>query len=91
MRKDDGVKQFTCPFIPAAVAAEVKDMPSLVPPSAPLQMRGKGTAYWYDMLGNRHGAQTYDNSEIRTPAAQGCYLLILNEENTRAAHRILVK
>lgn len=91
MRKDDGVKQFTCPFIPAAVAAEVKDMPSLVPPSAPLQMKGKGTAYWYDMLGNRHGAQTYDNSEIRTPAAQGCYLLILNEENTRAAHRILVK
>ena len=91
MRRDDGVKQFTCPFIPAAVAAEVTDMPSLVPPSAPLQMKGKGTAYWYDMLGNRHGAQTYDNSEIRTPAAQGCYLLILNEENTRAAHRILVK
>ncbi|MBR1473731.1 MAG: hypothetical protein IJ602_05675 [Paludibacteraceae bacterium] len=91
MRRDDGVKQFTCPFIPAAVAAEVKDMPSLVPPSAPLQMRGKGTAYWYDMLGNRHGAQTYDNSEIRTPAAQGCYLLILNEEDARAAHRILVK
>lgn len=91
MRRDDGVKQFTCPFIPAAVAAEVTDMPSLVPPSAPLQMKGKGTAYWYDMLGNRHGAQTYDNSEIRTPAAQGCYLLILNEENTRAAHRIVVK
>ena len=76
---------------PVPVAAEVTDMPSLVPPSAPMQVKGKGTACWYDLMGRQYSAQPYDNSEILTPASQGCYLLILNEENARASHRIIVK
>ena len=91
LTRNDGVKLFTCPFIPVPVAAEVTDMPSLVPPSAPMQVKGKGTACWYDLMGRQYSAQPYDNSEILTPASQGCYLLILNEENARASHRIIVK
>ena len=91
LTRNDGVKLFTCPFIPVPVAAEVTDMPSLVPPSAPMQVKGKGTACWYDLMGRQYSAQPYDNSEILTPASQGCYLLILNEENTRASHRVIVK
>ena len=91
LTRNDGVKLFTCPFIPVPVAAEVTDMPSLVPPSAPMQVKGKGTACWYDLMGRQYSAQPYDNSEILTPASQGCYLLILNEENARASHRVIGK
>ena len=91
LTRNDGVKLFTCPFIPVPVAAEVTDMPSLVPPSAQMQVKGKGMACWYDLMGRQYSAQPYDNSEIQTPASQGCYLLILNEENTRASHRVIVK
>jgi hypothetical protein len=91
LTRNDGVKLFTCPFVPAPVPVEVTDMPSLVQPSAPVQLKGKGTACWYDLMGRQYSAQPYDNSEILTPASQGCYLLILNEENTRASHRVIVK
>ena len=91
LRRSDGVKQFTCPFIPVAVAADVKDMPSLVPMSSQMPMKGKGTAYWYDMLGRRYSSEAYNDSEISTPSAAGFYLLVLQTENVRGTHHILVK
>ena len=91
LRRSDGVKQFTCPFIPAAVAADVTDMPSLVPPSTQMQIKGKGTATWYDMLGRQYSSQTYNDSEIRTPGTEGLYFLLLQNEQTRMIHRVMVK
>ena len=91
LRRSDGVKQFTCPFIPVAVSADVTDMPSLVPPSAPLTVKGKGTAIWYDMLGRQYSSQTYNDSEIRTPGTEGLYFLLLENEQTRTIHRVMVK
>ena len=89
--RNDGVKQFTCPFVPVAVAADITDMPSLVPMSSQMQMKGKGTAYWYDMMGRRYSSEEYNDSEISTPGVAGCYLLVLQTENLRGTHRILVK
>ena len=91
LRRSDGVKQFTCPFIPVAVSADVTDMPSLVPPSAPMQIKGKGTATWYDMLGRIHHSENYDSSAITTPSIAGYYLLVLQADDTRSAHRIVVR
>jgi hypothetical protein len=82
---------FTCVFVPAPVPAEVTNMPSLVPLNAPMQIQGRGTAYWYDMLGRRHHAQDYNDSEITAPNTAGWYLLILQGEHARESHRILVK
>ena len=91
LTRDDGVKQFTCPFVPVAVAADVADMPSLVPLSSQMQIKGAGTACWYDMLGRRYSSETYNDSEIATPAAPGFYLLVLTNPESRSAHRIMVR
>ena len=89
--RNDGVKLFTCAFIPQPVSADVTDMPSLVPPSAPLSVKGRGTAYWYDMLGRMHGSEVYDNSPIHAPATRGYFLLVLQDTNARSIHRVVVR
>ena len=89
--RNDGVILFTCPVFPEAVPADVADMPSLINTGAPLAIKGKGTAYWFDMLGRPYGAQPYDMSEITAPASQGYYLLVLQSEDTRTVHPILVR
>ena len=91
--RPDGTQVYTCPFIPTSVpeADYNNGMPSLVPPSASLPMRGKGTAYWYDVLGRRHLSENYNDSEITAPAAVGFYLLVLQSDNARATHHVLVR
>ena len=91
LTRKDGVKLFTCPFIPSPVSAEVTDMPSLVKPSSSLQMKGKGTASWYDLLGRRYSSEPYNDSEIRTPETEGLYLLVLQSNNARAAQHVMVR
>jgi len=90
-RTEDGVKLFTCAFIPTQVSADIQDMPSLVPPSAQLPMKGKGTAYWYDLLGRQYSSQAYDESAVRTPGARGLYLLVLQSDEARSIHRMMVQ
>ena len=70
LTRNDGVKLFTCAYIPSPVSAEVTDMPSLVKPSSTLQVKGRGTASWYDMMGRRYSSEQYNDSEIRTPDAE---------------------
>ncbi|MBQ3997776.1 MAG: hypothetical protein II644_00400 [Paludibacteraceae bacterium] len=91
LTRSDGVKLFTCPFVPAPVAADVTDMPSLVPPSSPLHISAKGTAVWYDALGRRHHSDQYDHSDIITPGTAGYYLLVLQSGNNRSIHQIVVR
>lgn len=91
LTRNDGKKQFTCPFIPVAVAADVTDMPSLVPLSSQMPMKGHGTASWYDMLGRKHYSENYDDSAIRTPGTEGLYLLVLQNEEARTIHQVMVK
>ena len=91
LTRNDGVKLFTCPFVPSPVSAEVTDMPTLVKPSSPLQIKGKGTASWYDMTGRRYSSEQYSDSEIRTPEAEGLYLLVLQTANARASQHVMVK
>lgn len=94
LTRKDGVKLFTCPFIPAQVPAEYTDMPvltSLVAPSSPMHVRGKGTAYWYDMLGRLYSSKAYDNSNIIAPSTAGYYLLVLRNGDTQTVHRIMVR
>ena len=91
LTRKDGVKLFTCPFIPTAVAADVTDMPSLVPLSSPMHISSKGTAVWYDMLGRVHHSEAYDHSDIIAPATAGYYLLVLRSAETRTIHRVMVK
>ena len=91
MRSGDSVKVFTCPFVPVEVAADITDMPSLVPPSAALPVKGQGTAYWYDMMGRQYESELYDDSDIHTPAEKGLYLLVLKNENARTTHRVMVR
>lgn len=99
LRRPDGVMVFTCAFIPEPVAAEITDMPSLVPLNAQIPLKGKGTATWYDMLGRRHHSESYDNSSITAPGAAGYYLLVLMPEDdtnpsnrqTVTPHRVLVR
>lgn len=91
LRRPDGVILFTCVYVPMPVAADVTDMPSLVPLSAPLHIKGKGTATWYDMLGRRYESYTYNDSEIRTPGAEGFYFLVLQNDQTRMIHRVMVR
>lgn len=91
LTRNDGVKLFTCAFVPVAVPAEVTDMPTLVPRSAPLSVKGKGTASWYDLSGRRYYSEAYDASQITAPGVEGYYLLVLQGEETRSIHRILVR
>ena len=91
MRKGENEKVFTCPFIPVPVAADVTDMPSLVPMSASLPVKGKGTASWYDMLGRQYSSEAYDDSSIRTPGTEGLYLLVLQNESARSIHQVMVR
>lgn len=91
LTRNDGVKLFACVFVPSPVSAEVKDLPTLVPPSEPMRIKGKGKAYWYDTLGRTHHMDTYDDSHITAPGTAGYYLLVLQEKDTRSVHRIMVK
>ncbi len=91
LTRPNGVKVFTCEFLPTKVAAEVIDLPSLVDPNAPMHIKGRGTAYWYDMLGRRHQTQPYDDSDITTPGAKGYYLLILQSDEARDVHSVMVR
>ena len=91
LTRNDGTKIFTCAFIPSPVAADVTDMPTLVPPASPMLIQGKGTAYWYDPLGRRFGAEAYDNSTITTPATTGYWLLMLQAEGARTIHPVMVR
>ena len=91
LTRKDGLKLFTCVYIPAPVAPEVTDLPSLVPLSAPLHIQGKGTAYWYDMLGRLHHSDAYDDSAITAPGTAGYYLLVLQSSASRSVHQMMVK
>ena len=91
LTRADGTQVFTCPFVPVPVPAAVTDMPSLVPPSASVHVQGKGTAFWYDVLGRRHLSENYNDSEITAPSAVGFYLLVLQGDNTRRTHHVLVR
>ena len=91
LTRNDGVKLFTCAFIPAPVPAEVLDMPSLVPMAQPISVQGQGVAQWVDMLGRLHHSESFNNSDIYAPAAAGSYLLILQKQDIRSAHHIVVK
>ncbi len=91
LTRPDGVKLFTCVFVPTAVAADITDMPTLVPPSSALPVRGRGTAYWYDSLGRRYSGESFDNSTITTPATAGYWLLMIQGEYTTTVHPIMVR
>ena len=91
LTRGDGVKLFTCAFIPVPVPAEVMDMPTLVPVAQPIPVQGQGVAQWVDMMGRTHHTEAFDNSDIHAPAAVGSYLLILRTDETRSAHHIVVK
>ena len=91
MRRDDGVKLFTCVYIPQPVPAEVLDMPTLVPLNAPMNVPGQGVAYWYDMLGRRHQTEAYHDSDITAPGSRGYYLLVLQGDDSRTVHRVMVR
>ena len=91
LTRNDGVKLFTCAFIPTEVPAQILDMPSLVPISAPLHMQGRGKACWYDMLGRPHQSEPYDNSDITAPSVAGFYLLELRSDNARSIHSMMVR
>ena len=94
LTRKDGVKLFTCPFIPVKVSAEYTDMPklgSLVIPAAQMPVKGQGTAYWYDMLGRMHHSDEYDNSYITAPASAGYYLVVLQGKETRTIHQVMVR
>lgn len=99
LTREDGVKLFTCPFVPQQVAIDA--MPQLttqiVNPSAQMPVKGTGTAYWYDMLGRVFKVESYNNTSITAPSQRGYYLLILQssdalnttEWNTRS--RVMVQ
>jgi hypothetical protein len=91
LTREDGVKLFTCAFIPVPVPAEVMDMPSLVPMGQSISVPGQGVAQWIDMLGRTHHTEVFNNSDIYAPAAAGSYLLILQKQDHRSAHHIVVK
>ena len=91
LTRNDGVKLFTCPFIPTAVPAEIADLPSLVPLSAPMHVQGKGTATWVDMLGRVHHTDAYDNSDIVAPGITGYFLLVLQGNDSRTIHHVMVR
>jgi hypothetical protein len=60
-------------------------------PAATMRLQGKGTATWYDMLGRRHHADAFNNSDITAPATAGFYLLVLHSADKREVHRMLVR
>ena len=91
LTRNDGVKLFTCDIYPSPVSAEITDLPSLLPPSAPLQLRGKGTAYWYDLLGRSSRVEPYNDSYITTPSAVGCYILVLQTATGRTMHEVMIR
>lgn len=92
LTRNDGVALMTCGYIPAPVPEAEQPLPSLVPLNAPLQIKGKGTAVWYDMLGRSQQSQSYDDSSITTPASAGYYVLVLHPESaTTSRHPMMVR
>lgn len=91
LTRDDGVKLFSCSFIPVAVPAEIINMPSLVPLNAQIPVAGAGRAIWYDLSGRAYNAQAYDDSSITAPSAAGYYLLELRSDTKRSIHQMMVK
>lgn len=91
LTRKDGVKLFTCPFRPVPVPAAIADLPSLVPLSSPMHIRGKGTAYWYDMLGRVYTSCPYDDSDITAPGMPGYFLLVLQGNDVRSIHQVMVR
>ena len=87
----DGVKLFTCPFIPVEVPSDIVDMPTLVNLTSQIPMKGKGVAYWYDMLGRCFSREDYNDSAITAPGIAGYYLLVLQTDEERSAHRMMVR
>lgn len=92
LTRNDGVALMTCGYIPAPVPEAEQPLPSLVPLNAPLQIKGKGTAVWYDMLGRSQQSQSYDDSSVTTPASAGYYILVLHPESaTTSRHPMMVR
>lgn len=100
LTRKDGTQIFTCAFVPVSVPEAAMPYPQLtntvVSPSAPIRLSGKGTAYWYDVLGRSRTSETYDNSDIAAPAAVGFYLLVLQPDDSSESanlttHRVLVR
>ena len=56
-----------------------------------MHMQGKGTATWVDMLGRVHHTDAYDNSDIVAPGITGYYLLVLQGNDSRTIHHVMVR
>lgn len=94
LTRSDGVQLFTCAYIPTPVPEAEQPMPileNIVSPSEAMHIPGKGTASWYDMLGRRHMSSEYNDSDVMAPGSVGFYLLVLQGEENRSTHPILVK
>lgn len=91
LKRNDGVWLFTCAYVPVKVDEKITDLPSLVPPSSQIYVKGRGTAIWYDLSGRPLSKQAYDASSVIAPAATGCYLLVLNEDSSRSVRRMIVR
>lgn len=91
LTRNDGVALMTCVYVPVPVPEAEQPMPSLVPLNTPLHVQGKGTAFWYDMLGRAQQSQTYDDSSIKTPATAGYYVLVLEGETRQSRHPMVVR
>jgi len=91
LTRKDGVKLFSCAFIPEQVPVDITDMPSLVPIGSSLNVKGRGTAAWYDLSGRKYSEQVFDNSSIIAPSTVGYYLLVLQSDSDRIIHPMLVK
>ena len=90
-RSTDGVMVFTCVFTPQSVPEASQPMPTLVPLASQIPVKGHGTAYWYDMLGRCRSRESYNDSAITAPGIAGYYLLVLQSEDNRSAHRMMVR
>ena len=91
LTRKDGTQLYTCDFIPAPVPEAEMPLPTLINPNAPLHIQGRGVAHWYDMLGRRHSTQSYNESDIVAPSAKGYYLLLLQTDDSREIHHMIVK
>ena len=91
LTRADGVKLFSCSYIPVAVPSEVINMPSLVPLGSQVTVPGAGMAAWYDLSGRKYSTQAYDNSSITAPSTAGYYLLELRSDTHRSIHQMMVK
>lgn len=91
LQRRDGVKLFTCSFIPTKVDESVTNLPSLVRPGDPIKIQGGGKAYWYDLLGHLYSTQFYDDSMVTAPEEAGSYILLLKSTDSVQPRHMIVR